>query len=297
MSLGTLFDPLVGTSGLTQDAIDLLNRLTEGNDIYGSGLDGDVTVTAASPVTLTRDMHYNNLTIEANGIINAAGFKVFVAGTLTGPLSAIIRNNGVAAAVHTGGTAVASKTLGGSAAGATGDGDGGAAGSASTPSLGGAGGGGGAGATAAGAGGAVTAPLGGEHAFWSAFQAATGLCVKSDATVALALGGAGGGAGGGDTQKGGGGGSGGGGVFVAAKTWDYAGALQAKGGAGGNGETGGSTNVGGGGGGGGGWVRWVRRNQLAAPTVDVSGGAGGAAVGTGLAGTAGAAGTHKGLWA
>jgi hypothetical protein len=48
--------------------------------IYGSGKDGNYT--ASANISLTRDMYYNNLTIN-NGIhVNTAGYKVFVRNIL-----------------------------------------------------------------------------------------------------------------------------------------------------------------------------------------------------------------------
>jgi len=52
-----------------------------GDEIYGFGQDGDVTI--ASNTTLTRDMYYNDLTINANCDLDTNGYKVFVKGTLT----------------------------------------------------------------------------------------------------------------------------------------------------------------------------------------------------------------------
>ena len=52
-----------------------------GDEIYGFGQDGDVTI--ASNTSLTRDMYYNDLTINANCDLDTNGYKVFVKGTLT----------------------------------------------------------------------------------------------------------------------------------------------------------------------------------------------------------------------
>ena len=46
------------------------------DSIYGSGNDGNVTI--SSNTTLTRDMHYNNLTIDPGIVLNTAGYRVFV---------------------------------------------------------------------------------------------------------------------------------------------------------------------------------------------------------------------------
>ena len=51
------------------------------DSIYGSGMDGNVNIT--SNTTLTRDMYYNNLQIDAGIVLNTAGFRVFVRNRLT----------------------------------------------------------------------------------------------------------------------------------------------------------------------------------------------------------------------
>jgi hypothetical protein len=50
------------------------------DSIYGSGNDGNVTI--STNTTLTRDMHYNNLTINDDIHLNTAGFRVFVRNSL-----------------------------------------------------------------------------------------------------------------------------------------------------------------------------------------------------------------------
>ena len=51
------------------------------DSIYGSGMDGNVTI--SSNTTLTRDMYYNNLDVNAGIVLNTAGFRVFVRNRLT----------------------------------------------------------------------------------------------------------------------------------------------------------------------------------------------------------------------
>ena len=52
-----------------------------GNDsVYGGGNDGNVVI--ASNTTLSRDMYYNNLTIDSGFQLNPNGYKIFVKGTL-----------------------------------------------------------------------------------------------------------------------------------------------------------------------------------------------------------------------
>lgn len=48
--------------------------------IYGSGKDGNYT--ASANISLTRDMYYNNLTINNGVHLNTAGYKVFVRNIL-----------------------------------------------------------------------------------------------------------------------------------------------------------------------------------------------------------------------
>jgi len=68
-----------------------VNGSTIANDSeFGDGSDGDVTLVGTT--TLTSDMFYNNLDINGN-ILNTAGYRVFVNGTLSG--TGTIRNNGV----------------------------------------------------------------------------------------------------------------------------------------------------------------------------------------------------------
>lgn len=50
------------------------------DSIYGSGMDGNVTI--SSNTTLSRDMHYNNLTIDPGIVLDTAGYRVFVRNVL-----------------------------------------------------------------------------------------------------------------------------------------------------------------------------------------------------------------------
>ena len=51
------------------------------DEIYGSGADGNVTI--STNTTLTRDMYYNNLTVNAGIHLNTAGYRVFVRNSLS----------------------------------------------------------------------------------------------------------------------------------------------------------------------------------------------------------------------
>ena len=57
-----------------------LDRLG-GDEVYGFGQDGNVTITADT--SLSRDMYYNDLTINANCTLDSNGYRIFVKGTLT----------------------------------------------------------------------------------------------------------------------------------------------------------------------------------------------------------------------
>jgi hypothetical protein len=57
----------------------LLDRLG-GEEVYGFGQDGDVTI--AADTVLTRDMYYNDLTINSSCTLDTNGYRVFVRGTL-----------------------------------------------------------------------------------------------------------------------------------------------------------------------------------------------------------------------
>jgi hypothetical protein len=86
-------DALVGTSGSPSST----NKFVTDSDgrilsIFGDGSDGDVTI--SSNTTLTRDMNYNNLTINPTFTLNTSGYRVFVKGTLTN--NGTISNNGSA---------------------------------------------------------------------------------------------------------------------------------------------------------------------------------------------------------
>ena len=50
------------------------------DSIYGSGMDGNVII--SSNTTLTRDMFYNNLTIDPGYTLDTAGYRVFVRNSL-----------------------------------------------------------------------------------------------------------------------------------------------------------------------------------------------------------------------
>lgn len=278
-----------------------------GRGVYGDGSDGSESISGGT-TTLTRDMYYEDLTITSSGVLQPAGFRVFVRGLLTIEAGGIIRRNGNAGGTPgnniTGGTAgaaLAAGSLGGSGAGGAGGdsstaGTGGGAVGSGVGGNGGAGGAsndtstdaseaGGAGGTSSGAGG--VGPNGVRD-----FGAARGYIVNGSGTVVLLQGGAGGGGGGGgDTGTGGGGGSGGGVLVIFAYRCDNNGTITAIGGAGGAGFGGPDADGnGGGGGGGGGLIYLVTRALTGSGTISVAGGAGGSGPLLGADGATGSAG-------
>lgn len=286
-----------------------------------SGSDGNVTISGS--VTLSRDMYYNNLTLASGGVLNPAGYHIFVAGTLaqTGGKIARAANNGSNASGGSGASAGAagnSATVGGGAAGGAG-GAGGNPGIGTTGSagwiatnnamLGGRGsarttdggkggtGAGGAGGNAGGAAAHTTTPWG----RIDYYPRSTGTNLWQGG-----LGGGGGGGGGGNgtaaAPGGGGGGAGGGITMVFANVVDVSGAagvlVEALGGNGGNGAAASNSNCGGGGGGnggGGGYIGLYCNSVIGSLSnaLDASGGNGGNGgngTGTGTGGRGGGGG-------
>lgn len=261
---------------------------------FGNGADGNVTISANS--TLTRDMFYDSLTVNAGRVVNANGFRVFCRTALisAGAGARIIRD-GAAAVNATAG--VGFDATQGSMGNSSGSGENGtqnagvqppASGTVPNAYQPGKGGAGGASSTAnaGGAGGdfATLLPdsVGGMNNLPAAQTGRLGM-----ANNAAICGGTGGGPGGGVTgsASGGGGGAGGGYLVVAARivTNPTQIALSARGGRGGDGGTG----AGSGGGGGGGYVVHIIGGGTSA-SLDVSGGSPGT---PGAGGVSGAAGT------
>ncbi len=267
---------------------------------FGDGGDGDVSITG--PISLTRDMYYNNLTISGAGSIFTNNFKIFVKGILN--LSAAqqnaIHNNADAGGDASGSTPGVAATVpaAGSIASAVSQATNGAAGvlgagaSATTPAQGFGNGGlannsgnSSSGANGAGAGGGSTnPPISSDINIYvtNFFRGAT--------LLGGGAGGRGGASGGGDgtnlSGAGGAGGNGGGAVAIYANiivtsSQTSSSAIAALGGNGGNGGTApsGDCGAGGGGGGGAGGYIYIAYNQKHGPVVpnliNASGGRGG----------------------
>lgn len=295
-----------GTNGLDGVGAEL--------EYFGDGSDGNVTISSGT-TTLTRDMHYNNLTISGTGVLQTRGYRVFVKGTLditAASARSIVVGDGIGslnggnAVAHVGGNSgtvfvdnnavlpVSVPAGNGGANGTTGAGAQGSALTAPIYSLGYV-------AGAGGAGGAVGGTAGGVS------RAAVSATVPTDIRritfdcavyrggslrqITAGMGAPGGSSGAGDGvgQGGGGGGGGAGGctLIIAARTINRSGATAAsaisvQGGNGGNGGPGqNGTNRGGGGGGGGGsggWLILIYRTltgSTATNCLDATGGNGG----------------------
>lgn len=318
-------DPTASTSLATRNYVDFLGAIS----FWGDGSDGALT-SASGTTTLTRDMFYTNVTLSGTAVLDCAGFRVFINGTLdisAAQAGAITRkggNGGAGAATTTGGTAGTACTnnnangttvLGGgvaSAGGAGGTAAGvqAAAGSVVTFGIGGDSGAGGVGGTGSGgAGGALRAGtvIGQRQVCRRAIMAATFGTSSGTGSAITHFAGApapGGSGGGGDGTAGGGGGGGGasgGGIEIYARTLVHGGStpaacITAVGGNGGNGGTPGAGNRGGGGGGagaGGGFIHLVvgfLSGAGSSNALDASGGTGG----TGGNGTGTGTGGHGG---
>lgn len=228
--------------------------------IYGQGVNPPLVINAGnSPFVLSEDGYFTDVTVDASGVLDTNGYRVFINGTLL--LNGTIENDGGSAVTSTPGTGAPSGSLGGGSNG----GGGGTAGVSIANALGGPGGEGGTGvivmgmtiiAFAGAFGGTVTPPLpvdGGSNLAHNALAVLQG---RTLATNVPFNGGSGGG-GGGNASFAGAGGGGGGVIVLAAYMFDPSsmGTIRANGGVGGDGRSttvGSTTNSGGGGGGGGG---------------------------------------------
>jgi hypothetical protein len=253
-------------------------------------------VTISSFTTLSREMHYNNLTITSAGRLKPNGCRIFVRGTLTIDAGGSIDDDGFSATDQVGRTGfVARNYLGGQGTNA-GSGwsvnavsaaNGNAAINNSNSSLNNTnttplgGNGGNSSSRSGGAGG--TAPQNATPQKWS------GRVLDGRGSFGAFNGGSGGGGGAATvtvytsgTFVSGGGGSGAGIVWIAAATVANSGNISAKGGNGANASLGvGTGSCGGGGGGGGGLVAIITRSTTIGGTVSTAAGTGGTGAGAG----------------
>ncbi len=278
-----------------------------GSVVYGGGVDGSLSFTAAGATTagatrsgttftFTRDVYATDMSVADTVIIFTANYRLFVNGTLTLNGTAYIHNSGPSAASPGFGapTNTPAGTLPQAGNAQNGSTNVGAAGGSETTACGGAGGNGGLGASGAGgAAGTVTAPTavqGGVNIIYAYPNNVT--CSLLGTAVATQWnGGSGGGGGGGDGGAAGASGCGGGILVVCARYIVGVGVSGVQFRAlGGNGSTNNGTNRGGGGGGGGGVIVLVTSQALSGVTTSAAGGIGGAKTGTGVVGSDGSPG-------
>lgn len=290
---GTIDPNFINLSAFSGAQLSFLNA--------GDGSDGNVIIASNSTTTLSRDMYYNNLTV--NGAIVTGNWRIFVNGTISGAGSIVQNGN----AGVTGGAAGSSPTTGG-LGGATIRGyfttlAGSNGGNGGVTSAGGAGVSGtnltsslattttaaigGVGSAATGDAGGQPGTLGIATSSVSAFgkiAAATYMGLDQNNLYTGPTNSTGGGGGGSLNSTAGGGGGGaasaGGFVYIIARTCSGSFALQAFGASGGIGGAGSALNQGNGGGGGGGnggIVALVCGVSTYSGLVNVSGGLGGIA--------------------
>lgn len=286
---------------------------------FGDGHDGAAVLDGAGAVagcsrsgsvySLTRDVFWTDATFSAGVTLKTEGFRYYINGVLSGPSSAKITNNGLAATTRIGAFGAPRGTLNGGAKG----GDGGTAAGANATdgdntadSLGGNGGAGGSGDTTAGVAGVASDPTSGDGGFGYLWCWQTGVMIGNNgsgsAVLVVMQGGAGGGGGAGgndsiaNSSDGGGAGGGAGVMRGFIKTVAFDGAFEVVGGAGHAGipVAGTGYNGGGGGGGGGGDMHLIYAEWSGSATTSAAGGAaGGTSAGGGSAGTAGVDGTVR----
>jgi hypothetical protein len=284
-------------------------------------LDGTTTILGMVPVgtttyTATRDLFFQNLTINGGIILNTGSFGIFINGTLSG--SGKIQRNGGNGTSGAAGAAAGANVYGASGAGGTAAGGssstaprefvagaaavvaGGTAGNVGTPGNpgvgtgGGGSGGGGGGAVGAGtsssASGTTSIVSAANGSIRRIHQAISGRSFNGATSVQQYTCGTGGGVGGtgggsGSSGLGGRGGAGGGYCMVSVRHCSFTGTLEAKGGDGGPGNpaTSGTAGGGGGAGAGGGGIVVCIMGDGTLPTLDASGGTGGAG-GAGIGG-------------
>ena len=76
------------TSSVSGSLLNLASFLNLPDPVYGTGADGDVTI--STNTTLTRDQNYRNLNIDGGITLNPGGYRIFVQNVLTLNASSII---------------------------------------------------------------------------------------------------------------------------------------------------------------------------------------------------------------
>ena len=274
------------TGTAASDTVDFSSVIID----FGDGSDGDVTISVNT--TLSRDMYYDNLTVNAGVTLTSGGFRIFAKSSAT--INGIIESNGSNGSGSSGGGAGNTATAPAGGAGGSGSSSAGSDGSLLSGGfdMGGNGGNGGD-SSASGGDGAQTVAwvnMGGEHVLkhWIQSFEMAGVGYYHHSYI-MGSGGGGGGGGGDFSNTGGGGGAGGGTVALYSPSITGSGNLNANGGDGADGVAG---HAAGGGGGGGGVIVTVSINDFTATSITTSvvGGTGGSGSGSGQNGVNGTAG-------
>lgn len=285
-------------SGIQQVPISMFGAKSDGSDILATGGPAPSWATYSSDTyTLTRDVHFDNLTVNSGATLLCQGYMLYIAGTLVNSGTVgCLGNNGsgiTGGAIFTNaGTFYATST--GGSNGATGTGIGGGNNSStSTNSIGGRGGNGGSGgAGSGGTGGSVTAPAAATTS-WKTLAFLLSQRTYNNVSALSINGGTGGAAGGidggGNSVSSGAGGGGGLNLFMLCNILDNSGTILSAGGNGANASAPSGGSAGGGGGGGAGSILIATNKVLNLGTITSVGGTGG--LGAGGSGNAGANGS------
>ena len=78
----------------------LADYLDSADEVYGSGVDGNATLTGSGNA-MTADMYYYNLTLANSAVLDTAGYRLFVKNVLTIGTGVVIGRTGGATAVGT----------------------------------------------------------------------------------------------------------------------------------------------------------------------------------------------------
>jgi len=106
---------IYGNGVYVKNSVDYLITASR---LFGNGSDGDVIMSSMATLTLSRDMYYDDFTMQGSNTITANGYRIFVRGTFTiGGAGCKIQNNGVAGANGSDGESDQSGGAGGTGAG------------------------------------------------------------------------------------------------------------------------------------------------------------------------------------
>lgn len=105
--------PTAGKIPIADGSGKLDNGWISYSSLFGNGIDGDVTISVNT--SLSRDMYYNDLTINNGVVLNPNGYRIFVKGTLNCVGTGKIASNGNNGGNGTDGNSNLNDNAGGSA--------------------------------------------------------------------------------------------------------------------------------------------------------------------------------------